>query len=499
MGHTPSDPEAPTSGTLQPISGYLEKSAKYTKSWAKRYMHFEPLTQKLEYGESESKIKSTMTVKKIVRASERSPKVTAASTDLYSFTVEGKLADGKDDVYAVRCPDAASFDDWFFTIRHAVGRSGSMDPFHYGLSDRDPRTNLPLVHVPVEHLFRFNLLDRAILYLFKEVNVRSSTGGDETTRELLIIGDRNLYLFHFSAEIHRCVPLTSIKRSYCGSGCLGLSLEEPQHDILIEDCLFVSEIAEVLTTVFEAIPNAKPIEVDTSVASRSAIQEKLHLTWHKGYELKVVAPTPKTKLKAAMDLYERQTGQPFVYGSGAKPAVALPKNAVHQQAPEAMDMDDPLAILLLKLGLRQYVVLLQRQHVDVDLIACMEAKDLVNFGVDNKLHCEMIAAAAKGEPIPSGSGSASPAPHSPAPASINGGASPQKARPAAIQLSDSDDDLPGPVSKPAQRMITLSSDDDDDGLILPKKIEINLDDDDDLPAPSPKLPAKAINLDDDDI
>jgi hypothetical protein len=489
------------------LSGFLEKSGKYTKSWVKRFMMFDTEACKLEYGESQQKMKSAITVSKIVRSSETNAKVVAGSPDLYSFTVEGKLVDGKADTYAVRCPDAASFEEWFFAIRHALGRSGAMDPFNYGLPERDPRTNLNLVHVPVEHLFRFNLLDRAILYTFQEVSVASSTGNDDST-ELLIIGDRYLYLFYFTAEVHRCVPLTAVKNVYAGSGVIGIQLTEPQHDILIANCLTVAQITQVLMCVLRAIPNSSQFEPNTSIATREGIEKKLHLSQYEGYNLKVMAPTPKMKLKAAMDVYEKQTGQSFVYGSAAKPAPAIAKNAVHN-APAAIDVEDPMAVLLLKLGMQQYIVQLQRQHVDLGLLSCIDADDLANFGIEVRYHREVIAAGAKGEPIPQEPGASSPrGAANPIPqafvATTAASATPASPIiPRTITLSDSDDDLPGPT-KPsmmpvARPMITLSSDDDDDlPVTVPVAKPIRLDSDDDLPGPiGMKAPPAAILADDD--
>jgi hypothetical protein len=496
-----------------PLEGFLEKSGRYTKSWVKRFLIFDATTCQLSYGETQSKMKKGMTLSKIVRSSEQSPKIVAGSPDLFSFSVEGKTQDGKADMYAIRCPDVTSFTEWFFTIRNALGALGAMDPFNYGLPDIDPRTNLKLVHVPVEHLYRFHLLDRAILYLFEEVSVHSSTGGTDSTKELLIIGDRYVYLFHFTAEVHRCIPIAHITGVFAGTGCVGLRVKEPQHDVLVVESINASVIADVLASVLAAIPNTENLTIDTSIANVEGIKEHLHLQQREAYSLKVMAPTPKMKLKAAMDVYEKQTGQTFIYGSATKPAAKIDKKAVHQssEAQAEMDMEDPMAALLMRLKLTQYVVMLQRQHVDIDLIACMDAPDLANFGIDDPHHRAMISAAAKGEPIPTEGG---------APAATGSPAAAPAPKPAAprgpITLSDSDDDLPPPKPVAPRPTITLSSDDDDDDLpaIIPVKKAIVLSDsDDDLPGPvgmnaptatsntaaSPVAASRVVAVADDDI
>lgn len=513
------------------LEGFLEKSAKYTKSWTKRYLVFDPETCKLSYGESQQKMKQTIQVTNIERSSQLSAKIVAGSPDLYSCTVEGKLPDGKDEKYSIRCPDAHSFDEWFFAIRHAVGKTGSMDPFDYGLPERDPRTNLAFVRVPVEHLYRFHLLDRAIMYFFREVNVYSSTGGDDSSRELLVIGDRCMYLFQATAEVHRCIPMQTVSAVWAGQGCIGIQFSPPQHDLLFVDCMYVAEMVEVITGVLKAIPSTEHIEVNTSISSVDGIHEKLHLTQRDSYTLKVIPPTAKSKLKTAMDAYEKQTGKAFVYGSAAKPAAKIDTRAVHRapEAAAAMDMDDPLAALLMRLKLNQYIVLLQRQHVDMDLIACMEADDLKDFGIDDNHHCRLIWSAVKGEPMPE-SPAAGPAAASSSPPPQAGlgqpaakAAPPQSMPPQAtgaggaakpvVVLDDSEDDLP----PPKRIAITLSSDDDDDdlGIVMPAKKPIVLEDsDDDLPGPiglnasmatsmnpGPASPAHAARgpMDDDDI
>lgn len=476
---------------MAPLAAFLEKSAKYSKKWTKRYVTFDPDTKKLNYGESSEKAaKASMVLTNIVRTSEKDPKVVAGNPDLFSFSVQGTHTDGKTDTWGIRCPDANAFDEWYFAIRNCLAAHGVMDPFHYGLPSRDPRTDLDFAHVPVEHLYRFSLLDRAIMYLFETVQVQSATSV-EKMEEFLVIGDRCLYLFKVTADVHRCVPIVQVKKVFAGNSCVGFQIQEPQHDILILDTLHAAKIVTVMERVLKAIPNTQKVEIDTSIANPEAIAEQLHIGQREKYELVVTAPTPKMKLKVAMDLYEKQTGQAFVYGSASKPAAPVAKSKVHD-APEAMDMEDPMAALLLKVGLKEYVVMLQRQHVDVDLLSCMDPNDLVNFGVTNPAHRERIIAAAKGEPF-------SPAaPSSPASQPMQ---SPSAARPAIVLDSDSDgDDFQ--ITVPKARQISLDDDDDDDVVVLPKSNAraINLDSDsDDGGLPPPKPAAKpAVNLDDDD-
>jgi hypothetical protein len=60
-----------------------------------------------------------------------------------------------------------------------------------------------------------------------------------------------------------------------------------------------------------------------------------------------------------------------------------------------MSDNTPLDHFLAGLKLSQYVPLLKKQCVDLDILELMDPEDLVNFGVKDACHVEKIRAAAK--------------------------------------------------------------------------------------------------------
>ena len=49
--------------------------------------------------------------------------------------------------------------------------------------------------------------------------------------------------------------------------------------------------------------------------------------------------------------------------------------------------------MLKEIGLPQYAAALLKQHVDIDVLQCMDLTDFETFGVKDKAHCEAILAA----------------------------------------------------------------------------------------------------------
>jgi hypothetical protein len=155
-------------------------------------------------------------------------------------------------------------------------------------------------------------------------------------------------------------------------------------------------------------------------------------------------------------------------------------------------MNIPIVRMLHRLNLQQYVVCLLSQHVDLDVLQCMDDSDLESFGVRSSAHRQLIisAAANNGEPTPSPSRSkadsvsldSSPVVSSVAPAS--------PAKRPEIVLSDDEDDLLVAVAAPAKAPLILLDDSDDD--LLPPVLAA-------VPASPGQAPfRKPINLDEDE-
>lgn len=286
----------------------------------------------------------------------------------------------------------------------------------------------------------------------------------------------------------------------------------------------------MLKTLMQAIrADQTPLIEDVwSQPMEKLIAERpLNLLAPEGFKLQIVSPTPKTRLKQALDAYERNNvGSPS--SAPGSPNPSAPKNSSAAAAAQAaallssasrarqdsfsnISIDDSLSQLLLRLQLPQYVRVLKKQHIDVDVISCMEPNDLANFGISDPGHREIIVEAAvdgfdavKGKIQGGGGGGGVSTVRSDTLASVESFdigvavASPESSKKkAVVTLSDSDDDdLPPPPAAKKNVVITLDSDDDDDLDLLPiakapvvaaspvpptpEKVAIELSDDDDI-------------------
>ena len=386
------------------ICGFLDKSAKYTRKWVKRYITFEPATRRLHYSESSEKApKGTIIVTKLSRTPEKTGSMKLGHADLYSMTIEGTLPDGKVEAWDLRCADQSSYFTWTLGVRASLAAAGLMETVTFGLEERDPRCDLPFVFPQAEHLFRFSILERAIMYVFNSVTyitaasqppgalpaASASSASSVATQHLadhvLMLSDKFLYVFRPDADCVRCVSLTSVTKIFVGGeNFLGVCSSE-QHDLCVSFASSQSKVVihdegsagNTAQYVASCICKAREISVkdsDISVAKTGPSLESLvaalsQLQEKPGYQLQKHSPTPKVKLRHALDVYEKQTGAKFVYGSTKAPAKVLPKG--HEHSPDAIDVSDPMAALLLRNGLSKYIVMLQRQRVDLDLLSCM--------------------------------------------------------------------------------------------------------------------------------
>lgn len=488
------------------LSGVIFKSTKYSKSWTRRYITLHIPSRRLMYKEAadKPKAKGVMLMKKIVRSAEKNEALNRTNPDLYSFAVEGVDPEGKELMWLFRCDDEISMDEWYKSIRESIAAHGLMEPVHYGLPSSDPRCDLPLVTVPTEHLFRFSLLDKAIMYYFgtirllKPASVDDAAGkGLQFSDHILVLCDKNNYIFNFAADVIRCFPVASLEVIRAGDKCIGLKLQHPQHDVLFRTEQAVQIIDILRRTV--NVATGSDIDVDLSEETPEAIAPTMNLKAYDGFQLTVSAPTPKQKLKHALDVYERQTGQKFVYGSAQNPAQVQGKNAHHTA--DQMDVEDPMCALLMRLQLKQYIVLMQRQHLDLDVLRCMEEADLQSFGITDAEHRHMIITAVRDGAdavVPAGSGAYDDDDDVDGTNARNRAESlPVAPRRAVIILdSDEDDDVP----MPALSAKKVQLDDDDDVIVLPKKNVVIDDSDEDLPikpAGAAAAAAGGIQLDDD--
>ena len=517
----------------------LERTSKYIRKWAKRFVTFDDESRKISYGMAKDKLKASMTVTKITRLAELQP-VRSTSSDLYVVHVEGATEDGKPDTWTIRIPDAAKFALWHQTIRNCLAAQGLMDPLSFGLPDEDPRNGLPFVTVGLEYLHKFSLLEKAIMYYFGLATMHGFEMGLGTPEHIVMVGDRNLYIFRPNADVLRCIPIESIS-SLKGpadpsnpNSFAVISAQPAEHDVVLKASPDLVKILQIIADVYKGIKNtALPIQntvpapTATGTIDEWCESSEVALRPLEGYKMKAMSPTPKSKLKIALDLYQQQHGSMYSRSapkrSKADKAAAVAKAAAAAGGGGGADggaaaggatdaIDDSLSRMLKRLGLAHYTAALRKQHVDVELLTCMDATDLINFGVKDPKHCEAILeAAADRDANGSPSEQSLAAPSSAIPA-IGGGLGP-----AAVPQPQGAPQAP--QAEPAKKMvIVLDSDDDDEDLLpiiagsvnsatafaspaspLGERSVVILDDSDDdlVVAPKP-APKPAINLDDDD-
>eukprot|EP00744_Colponema_vietnamica_P007807 GILI01011183.1.p1 GENE.GILI01011183.1~~GILI01011183.1.p1 ORF type:complete len:506 (+),score=129.96 GILI01011183.1:210-1727(+) len=498
----------------------LERTSKYIKKWAKRFVCFDDSTRKISYGTSKDKIKSSMSITKVIRAAEQT-QVRSDSGNLHAVTIEGTAEDGKPDSWSIRMPDAKSFDLWYTTMRNCLAAQGMMDPLNFGLPTEDPRNGLSFVTVPLEHLNKFALLEKAILYYFGFATMHGYEHHTAPQEHIIMVGDRNLYIFRPNADVLRCVPIDSITglkgpQDATAQGAFGVVKVQPtEHDIVIKATTDLTKILQIIADVYKGLKSTSlAIEFETSGPVDAYVEAKdIKLKPLEGYKMKAMSPTPKSKLKIALDLYQQQHGS--TYSRGGKRTKAEKVAAVQAAGAAAAggslsqevtaggatdNIDDSLSRLLARLRLSQYGPVLRNQHVDVELLSCMDAADLNNFGIKDPKHCEAIVSAAADHEL---NGTPVDKPMTPPPGTS------QNMSPAGSFAS--------PPGSPTRKMvITLDSDDEDLMPVMNNSVSVAsplattstvviLDDsDDDLvvvppttaAAPAPK---PSIVLDDDDI
>ena len=527
-------PDSPTKEVAGgPLSGFIERTTKYTKQWSKRYFTFDPSTRKLTYGKDDkSGPKGSVVVTKIVRLSEQF-EFKASSPDLLSINVDGTMDDGKAEQWSMRFPDADMFDKWYIAVRGAVSAAGLMDSMNFGLPLIDPRYNLPFATIPLENLHKFGLLEKAIVYFFGACAVHakdtsaavaqvgsSLLGSGSLQDTYFVIGDKHVYTFRPSADVVRCFLLSSLVKVHHtpGTTYMCLQLEAPEADLIIKNTSKTKEITEIVRKLFKVNGQGKelPLVAITASSVESFVEtcSGLRLVADPDYKMNVASPTPKSRLKFALDMYEKKNGSKFGTKGGAlgttsassgsppsdradrkhsspsakEPAVS--SSAVQSLGGKDSDMSIPLVRLLTNLRLGQYIVPLLSQHVDLDVLQCMDDTDLETFGVKSAQHRKTILeAAGDGSRLASlaSADSLSLDPVVPA-KSTTGAASPQSSPKKEIVLSDDDDDL---IVAPKAPLILLDDSDDDllpvvgpaspTGAAPPApKPTINLDDDDDI-------------------
>lgn len=471
---------------MNTISIWCERqTSSFTKAFKKRYVTFEIECRKLSYAEDDRKCpRDTIIVTNIVRVCQV---MEVREHELLTLIIDGKRADGKEEHWTLRMPDRQSFDEWTEILWTACAYAGLMGPFNSGLPPVDPLTKLPFAQVPLEHLFTFALLERAVIYFFDTVTLFTPTVKKDhrSGRQRLVVGDKAVYVFDDKAAVLHCSRISSINYICYGSDAnfFAISFQPPEADIVVKDFTNSNQLASVLNTLFYAATNQEVTVVPITVPTAEMLVEsyQLRLSGSENYKLHLIPPTNKARLRQKID-----AGCDGAFDNVTTEVNNFEETSKQQEindgllAGESNDPEgnEPLVMLLCKIGLHQYSSLLLSQHVDLDVLQCMDASDLMTFGIKNEEHCKKILDAVVNTDMGN------------------------------LEKVD-DDELslvisPKPAAKATVAGDIVLSDDDDICLLDKPRTAVVLDDDfdDDLFSLLPAAPSAAkppIVLDDDDL
>jgi hypothetical protein len=370
---------------------------------------------------------------------------------------------------------------------------------HFGLPAEDPRNGLAFQDIPTEYLLKFQLLEKAIVYFFARVQVHLPPGvgptGGRTTNPVgdlfLMIGDKSLYVFRPSADVVRCFDPTLVSQVLLVDNYIALKCIAPEHDILIKNTFGRTlELLEVLKKIVHALAGGRQLVEEPFKGNVDELAAELHMTAYEGAKMNVISPTPKVKLRQALDKYQKSNGATFTQSTAMKGPQKSSSDFATSKSRELtttfeahVDATDPMVVMLVKIGMPQYVNVLVKQHIDLDMLTCMEPNDLLNFGVKYEAHREQIIKAANGDDV--GEVVAAPGGEDDldVQAPPSGGDAPGSGTSVVVNLDDDEDDLDVqvPGAGGGAPVVNLSDDDEDDLQVspMPMRPVITLDSDDD--------------------
>lgn len=419
-------------------------------------------------------------------------------------------------------------DEWYAACRGFLEKSGILEPKNAGLPANDPRNGLKFVDIPGGFIANFSNLERAVLYWFDSIKkfgaVNVLTKRHKIEDRVGFLGDKAFYVTRPNSEITRCIKVEKLACLYTNAGTsslpqgqdpfLVLKVPHPEYDLCFESAQ-VLQLVKGLKAVYRQVTRGKDLRV-CNVSSYSEAAVALQLERPDAYEMTMVVPSTKKQLRRGLEKYYQQRGLPMPTAQpspdrprssptptdgngGSSPASVAQKDEEAERVP-AVPMTDPLGCFLTLVGLPHLYLTLYKQHLDLDLLDCLDETDFKNFGVTEDADIDTIRSKCSDAEFLSEV-------HKTVEDARKGGSWGAKA-PAAVAVTPTPPN-PSPVapsSRPQQQQsmeVTLS-DDDDLADLMPASAArgINLDSDDDLPvAPASPPPAAAatIDLDDDDL
>ncbi|KAH9593161.1 Sterile alpha motif domain [Trypanosoma melophagium] len=339
--------------------------------------------------------KDVLIITKVIRCCQV---MEVKTSELLTLMIDGNHEDGREDQWTLRMPSRQVFDEWNEILWNACAAAGLMEPYNCGLPPVDPRTNVSFAQVPLEYLYKFAVLEKALIHFFVPVTLLTPSlkKDSHSGQHILVVGDKPIYIFNQAALMMYCSLISHIRKIHHGEDAtfFAVQIKSPAPDIVVKDFSEGVQLASILSRLFEVTTgkrlNIMPINVPT--AELLVDSQQLSLIGDEGYKLKAVPPGTKMLLRQAIDAIREATGG--VSDKSEKQQSQDMGEVTSALDNTDIDSSDPLTKLLHSIGLPQYRPTLLNQHVDLDILQRMDASDLMTFGVTNESHCHRILNAA---------------------------------------------------------------------------------------------------------
>eukprot|EP00760_Papus_ankaliazontas_P011351 PhM_4_TR14729/c0_g1_i1/m.12380 len=401
---------------LKPYTFAIEKKASIR--WNVRYFTLKGL--ELSYKESADPhatnagtgdVRASMMLQSVTRTAEKS------GIDLLGLVVEGVAPAPNGGTattikWQLRAKDVPSLSHVYELLQACLVHWGRMESVNMGLPPEDPRMGLPFVDVPLEHLSRFSLLGRAVMYFFDDVteyylNPSSSSSSSTISsiqheNRVCVLSDKFMYLCTPYSDIARCIRLTDIDTVYYAPPRVGVRTTRIEnvkdYDLLLETKSGerARDLVQAMCVVYSYITQGAQLPVVEDVAPSELGKDRaaLDIVRPIGWVLRMALPTSKKNLSRALEVFkDKQLTNTLSALENLTPEqrhehhdqIQSLTQAVEYQlqldAAMAVPQNLPLGKLMCLLRLPHYYHHLMEHEVDWDVLKIVEKEDLEGFGV----------------------------------------------------------------------------------------------------------------------
>eukprot|EP01064_Diplonema_japonicum_P020769 TRINITY_DN3034_c0_g1_i2.p1 TRINITY_DN3034_c0_g1~~TRINITY_DN3034_c0_g1_i2.p1 ORF type:complete len:562 (+),score=116.85 TRINITY_DN3034_c0_g1_i2:86-1771(+) len=325
---------------------------------------------------------------------------------------------GKKEKWTLRALSQEDYDTWMSVLEAnlaEINKDGST--YNYGLPDRDPRTDLPLISVPSDFTGNFAYLNMAVIHWFGVV--KKLGVGFSVEERIAVLGDRCLYLCKRNADITRCVMISDIERLLLAQDdakdlYISIIMPETVNDKTDEkkpprpeyDLMFHSDdiqtFVRYLRTVYVYLTSGKMLALD-QVKDKRQLDHEVRLVRPKGWELTYWQPMFKQHLAHLLEQWYKQQG------GNADSATSNPTAAKITDGPNKADVaknaepatggnssggggggglddEDPLGKFLVMISLSKYYNLLKAARMTLEMLVngLIDESDIRHFGVESE-------------------------------------------------------------------------------------------------------------------